>query len=60
MDRTYSMHGEINAFKILVKESEGDTGISKRTMLKFMLKKLDVRVWTELLWFIIGFSGRHL
>jgi hypothetical protein len=34
-----------------------DLGMSRRIILKWILKKLDVRMWTRLIWLMSGTSG---
>jgi hypothetical protein len=38
----------------------GELGVDRRIMLKLILKKYDMRVWTEFNWLRVGSSGRLL
>jgi hypothetical protein len=49
----------------LVREPErkrplGNLNVDERMILKRILKKLDERMWTELIWLTIGNEDRHL
>jgi hypothetical protein len=37
-----------------------DPGVDERIMLRWILKKWDVVVWTESIWLRIGTGGGHL
>jgi hypothetical protein len=41
------------------KDHWGDTGIDGRIILRWILRKWDVGVWTELSWLRLGSVGGH-
>jgi hypothetical protein len=49
-----SMGDKRNASQILVCKPDRDWGVDMRIILKWTIKKYDVRVWTGCSWFRIG------
>jgi hypothetical protein len=44
----------------LEKNQWGDPGVDERIILRWMLRKLNVGIWTGLGWIKIGTGGGHL
>jgi hypothetical protein len=45
-----------NAYIILDENHLGELGVDMRIILKCVLKKQDMKVWTEFIWFRLGTS----
>lgn len=50
------MHAKLYLKNLMVRENLGDLHIGRKVILKLILKKYDVHMWTRLIWLRIKVS----